>query len=94
MKLSSAFAEFIIVDIEVGSSVVKETVMLLLHVHHNCLSNKKYTAHVLTALKVALFFLIILNKKILKKVMTSFKISLISIGDITNSASVNTFSGG
>lgn len=40
MKLSSAFAEFIIVDVEVGSSLVEETVMLLLHVHHNSLSNK------------------------------------------------------
>lgn len=40
MKLSSAFAEFIIVNIEVGSSLVEESVMLLLHVHHNSLSNK------------------------------------------------------
>lgn len=40
MKLSCAFAEFIIVDIEVGSSLVEESVMLLLHVHHDSLSNK------------------------------------------------------
>lgn len=44
MKLSRAFAEFIIVDIEVGSSLVEETVMLLLHVDHNSLSNRNTSA--------------------------------------------------
>lgn len=40
MKHSGAFAEFIIVNIEVSSSLVEETVMLLLHIHHYSLSNR------------------------------------------------------
>lgn len=38
MDLRRVFAEVIVVDIEVGSSLVQKTVVFVLHVQHNSLS--------------------------------------------------------
>lgn len=49
MELSCAFAEFVIVDIKIHSSLVEKTVMFFLHVQHNSLphtQSRSYT-HVL-----------------------------------------------